>query len=122
MKHRMHHWTQIEQTVDGRLGRCPNCPHAYHFEAWEATSQAMKYYQPSSGGCRYNLTLVERVADWEWSSFHRYVRMGYYEADWGGEVGEAVKGMRCGKCRDISTGSGFGPDPISWQSGCLLGL
>ena len=28
--------------------------------------------------------LVERVSDWPWSSFHRYVRLGEYSADWGG--------------------------------------
>ncbi len=27
--------------------------------------------------------LVDRVADWPWSSFHRFVRLGQYEADWG---------------------------------------
>jgi putative transposase len=27
--------------------------------------------------------LVERVIDWPWSSFHRYVRLGEYSADWG---------------------------------------
>lgn len=27
--------------------------------------------------------LVERVADWPWSSFHRYVRLGEYEPSWG---------------------------------------
>jgi putative transposase len=27
--------------------------------------------------------LVERVADWPWSSFHRYVRLGEYTPDWG---------------------------------------
>jgi putative transposase len=26
---------------------------------------------------------VGSVADWPWSSFHRYVGMGYYPADWG---------------------------------------
>ncbi|MDR3416483.1 MAG: transposase [Nevskia sp.] len=25
---------------------------------------------------------VERVADWEWSTFHRYVRQGAYHVDW----------------------------------------
>ena len=49
------------------------------------------HYNPVKHG------LVKRVADWEWSCFHRYVRMGYYEANWGGEAGEAVKGMRCGE-------------------------
>jgi putative transposase len=28
--------------------------------------------------------LVERVSNWPWSSFHRYVRLGEYSADWGG--------------------------------------
>ncbi len=27
--------------------------------------------------------LVERVVDWPWSSFHRYVRLGEYLPDWG---------------------------------------
>jgi putative transposase len=27
--------------------------------------------------------LVERVRDWPWSTFHRYVREGLYPADWG---------------------------------------
>jgi putative transposase len=28
--------------------------------------------------------LVQRVCDWRWSSFHRYVKLGEYEIDWGG--------------------------------------
>ena len=27
--------------------------------------------------------LVKRVSDWEWSSFHRYVRLGEYSPNWG---------------------------------------
>ncbi len=27
--------------------------------------------------------LVERVCDWPWPSFHRYVRLGEYTQDWG---------------------------------------
>lgn len=27
--------------------------------------------------------LVDRVIDWPWSSFHRYVRQGEYSPDWG---------------------------------------
>ena len=30
--------------------------------------------------------LVQRVADWPWSSFHRYLRHGLYPEDWGGSV------------------------------------
>jgi putative transposase len=29
--------------------------------------------------------LVQRVIDWPWSSFHRYVALGEYSADWGGD-------------------------------------
>ncbi|HUT57321.1 MAG TPA: transposase [Phycisphaerae bacterium] len=29
---------------------------------------------------------VRRAADWPWSSFHRYVRLGEYELDWHGRV------------------------------------
>ena len=30
--------------------------------------------------------LVQHVADWPWSSFHRYVNLGSYESDWLGRV------------------------------------
>jgi putative transposase len=49
------------------------------------------HYNPLKHG------LVQRVADWRWSSFHQYVRMGYYERDWGGAVRQEVDGMRCGE-------------------------
>jgi putative transposase len=29
---------------------------------------------------------VRSVADWRWSSFHKYVSMGYYEKNWGQEA------------------------------------
>ena len=36
--------------------------------------------------------LVKRVSDWKWSSFHRYVKMGFYEEDWG----EGVENLKVG--------------------------
>ena len=30
---------------------------------------------------------VKRVADWPYSSFHRYVRLGALPVDWGGDAG-----------------------------------
>ena len=36
------------------------------------------HYNPIKHG------LVERVTDWEYSSFHRCVRQGFYSEDWGG--------------------------------------
>ena len=32
--------------------------------------------------------LVERVSDWEASSFHRYVRLGVYPLDWAGDMSD----------------------------------
>jgi putative transposase len=32
--------------------------------------------------------LVERVSEWEASSFHRYVNLGVYPADWAGDISE----------------------------------
>jgi len=37
------------------------------------------------------------VAERPWSSFHRYVKMGLYEAGWGDEIGEELKEMECGE-------------------------
>lgn len=41
--------------------------------------------------------LVKRVADWPWSSFHRYVRKGVYPVDWGGESDSATMNMSAGE-------------------------
>lgn len=35
------------------------------------------HYNPVKHG------LVDRAVSWKWSSFHRYVKMGWYAADWG---------------------------------------
>ncbi|GAA5164129.1 REP-associated tyrosine transposase [Viridibacterium curvum] len=36
--------------------------------------------------------LVERVEDWQWSSFHRYVQQGTYAKDWTGDSSESMQG------------------------------
>jgi len=35
---------------------------------------------------------VQRVADWPYSSFHRFVRAGLYAPDWGGDSAQAEAG------------------------------
>ena len=37
-----------------------------------------------------NHGLVQRVADWSWSSFHRFVRRGHYNIRWGGVAPKCV--------------------------------
>jgi putative transposase len=39
--------------------------------------------------------LVKRVAEWPWSSFHRYVKMGFYEAGWRDGIEARVEDIRC---------------------------
>jgi putative transposase len=36
---------------------------------------------------------VQRVADWPHSSFHRYVRLGWYPPDWGSTAPSLMRGM-----------------------------
>jgi len=40
--------------------------------------------------------LVQRVRDWQWSSFHRYVRQDVYDINWGG-VDEKAFPVSCGE-------------------------
>lgn len=49
------------------------------------------HYNPVKHG------LVQSVSAWPWSSFHRYVRSGYYDNSWGAAVGEDVHGMKFGE-------------------------
>jgi len=38
------------------------------------------HYNPVKHG------LVNSVAEWKWSSFHRYIRSGFYDLDWGKRI------------------------------------
>jgi putative transposase len=53
---------------------------------WEHTIRDMDDYQRHVEYIHYNPVkhgMVENVSDWQWSSFHRYVKMGLYEMGWG---------------------------------------
>ena len=42
--------------------------------------------------------LVSSAADWPWSSFGRYVRMGWYDAEWGSTEPKGLLGLeQCGE-------------------------
>ena len=36
-------------------------------------------------------SLVSRIQDWPWSSFHRFVNEGQYDANWGGTAPNCIK-------------------------------
>ncbi len=40
--------------------------------------------------------LVEWPERWPWSTFHRYARMGWYDAGWGTEPELGIDGLDCG--------------------------
>ena len=40
---------------------------------------------------------VQSVHEWRWSSFHRYIKMGYYDIDWGSAIKKDVIGLVCGE-------------------------
>ena len=37
--------------------------------------------------------LVKKLSDWRWSSFHDYVKEGYYDEDWGDLEPDNIKGL-----------------------------
>jgi putative transposase len=41
--------------------------------------------------------LVKNVSEWRWSSFHRYVKKGYYPPGWGDQIGQNVVNLKCGE-------------------------
>ena len=58
---------------------------------WEHTIRDLDDYNRHLDYIHYNPVkhgFVKAVDDWRWSSFHRYVKMGYYVRDWGTLVEE----------------------------------
>lgn len=54
---------------------------------WEHTIRDEGDYQRHFDYIHYNPVKhghVKRVADWPYSTFHRYVRQGFYPEEWGG--------------------------------------
>jgi putative transposase len=53
---------------------------------WEHTIRDENDLQNHMDYIHYNPVkhgLVQRARDWQWSSFHRYVQLGYYDQEWG---------------------------------------
>lgn len=49
------------------------------------------HYNPVKHG------VVKHPVNWPWSSFHQYLKMGYYAESWGSTVGEEILEMDCGE-------------------------
>ena len=39
--------------------------------------------------------LVGKVADWPWSTFHRYVKQGVYDENWGSQGLDWIDDFNC---------------------------
>jgi putative transposase len=48
------------------------------------------HYNPVKHG------LAQQVKEWQWSSFKRYVEMGYYDVEWGGGAEKGIP-LSCGE-------------------------
>jgi putative transposase len=60
-------------------------------QVWEHQIRDEGDYQKHMDYIHYNPVkhcLVEKVADWPHSTFHRYVRQGKYGMDWAGVINE----------------------------------
>ncbi|HMD89333.1 MAG TPA: transposase [Anaerolineaceae bacterium] len=67
---------------------------------WEHTLRDLDDYHRHLDYIHYNPLkhgLVSSVADWRWSSFHRYVKLGYYAGDWGSAFDEKKGGEEFGE-------------------------
>jgi putative transposase len=66
-------------------------PSASSGQVWEHQIRDERDYQKHMDYIHYNPVkhgLVERVADWPHSTFHRYVRQGVYGMGWAGMIDE----------------------------------
>jgi len=63
---------------------------------WEHTVRDERDFQAHVDYIHYNPVkhgLVERVREWPYSSFHRFVRQGWLGVDWGGDGSSIDEGM-----------------------------
>jgi putative transposase len=82
-----------EYQQSGKETDPPGCSRKRHQEAaiwqrrfWEHTIRDETDFHRHMDYIHYNPVkhgLVQNVKDWPWSSFHRYVKLGWYELNWG---------------------------------------
>ena len=68
-----------EKRREGRVWQRRFWEHVIHDELDLERHFDYIHYNPVKHG------LVQRVEDWEWSSFHRYVKLGWYPMKWNDE-------------------------------------
>ena len=76
-------WMRIKQVMN--LSRWERLP-LWQPRFWEHTLRDERDLEQHTHYIHFNPVrhgLVAKVADWPWSSFHRYVRAGIYPPDWG---------------------------------------
>jgi len=67
---------------------------------WEHTIRDQADYYRHLDYIHYNPVkhgLVVKPGDYFWSSFHRYVKLGFYEDNWGSSIGEEILNLDCGE-------------------------
>ena len=67
---------------------------------WEHTIRDDEDYRRRVDYIHYNPVkhgLAGFAKDWEWSSFYRYVKAGFYDEDWGSSISQNVDGKSFGE-------------------------
>ena len=65
---------------------------------WEHLIRDQQDYAKHMDYIHYNPVkhgLVSSVADWPWSTFHRYVKEGFYDFQWGKQVSSWIDQFNC---------------------------
>ena len=85
-------FTSAVTKANGRVARHPNGECAlWQRRFWEHTIRDERDFVSHIDYIHFNPVkhgLVARVRDWQYSSFHHYVRQGLLPADWGGDLGQ----------------------------------
>jgi putative transposase len=67
---------------------------------WEHTLRDQEDFNRRVDYIHYNPVkhgLVEDIRDWSWSSYHRYLKMGYYPDEKKYRIVQEIKDMVCGE-------------------------
>ena len=92
-------WREIKKLTSRKLSPDSNVQrkrNVWQKRFWEHAIRDEKDWRQHMDYIHYNPVkhgLVSSPADWRWSSFHKFVERGWYEASWGGTPPDNIKTM-----------------------------
>ena len=88
-------WREIKKSVTRTLTQAQGTP-VWQRRFWEHLVRDEDDWRRHMDYIHYNPVkhgLVERPADWRWSSFRKMVQRGWYDLDWGSAEPNPIAGM-----------------------------